>query len=164
MIPVRCRPKMMITPPATQVRYFLYSRISCPTLVAAAPSITNTRVKPRINMSECNSTVFNSLRSLFCSSSTLAPEIKETYPGTSGSTHGDKNETIPARNAVIGKGNEDIGLSNRQKKDVLHCNLVTVFLIVEKIARMGPVGSGHAPRESFSSDHRWSMTSRSLRL
>src|SRR5438270_8307541 len=97
-------------------------------LVAAAPSITNTRVKPRININECNSTVFNSLRSLVCSSSTLAPEIRETYPGTSGSTHGDKNETIPARNAVIGKGNEDIGLSKRQMKDVLYCNLVTLFL------------------------------------
>src|SRR5579859_974933 len=108
IMPVRCRPKMMMTAPATQVRYFLYSRIICPMLVAAAPSITNTRVKPRINMSECNSTVFNNLRSLVCNSSTLAPEIKETYPGTSGSTHGDRNETIPARNAAIGKGNEDI--------------------------------------------------------
>src|SRR6476469_7349679 len=116
MIPVKCRPKMMITPPATQVRYFLYSRIIWPILVAAAPSITNTSVKPRINMSECNSTVFNSLRSLFCNSSTLAPEIRETYPGTSGSTHGDRNETIPARNAVIGKGNEDIGLSKQQEE------------------------------------------------
>src|SRR5882757_4204737 len=129
MIPVRCRPKIMITAPATQVRYFLYSLISCPTLVAAAPSITKTRVKPRINISECNSTVFNSLRSLVWSSSTLAPEINETYPGTSGSTHGDRNDTIPARNAVIGKGNEDIGLSKTsKKKDVFHCNLVTAFL------------------------------------
>src|SRR3979411_2241896 len=102
---------MIMTAPATQVRYFLYSRISCPTLVAAAPSITKTRVKPRININECNSTVFNSLRSLVWSSSTLAPEIKDTYPGTSGSTHGDRNDTIPARKAVIGKGNEDIGLS-----------------------------------------------------
>src|SRR6267154_6089388 len=152
MIPVRCRPKMMMTAPATQVRYFLYSRISCPTLVAAAPSITNTRVKPRINMSECNSTVFNNLRSLFCSSSTLAPEIRETYPGTSGSTHGDKNETIPARNAVIGKGNEDIGLSQLLKtKDVLHCNLVTVFLIVEKIARKSLAWQRPARRVRLSS-------------
>jgi hypothetical protein len=93
-------------------------------------------------MSECNSTVFNSLRSLFWSSSTLAPEINETYPGTSGNTHGDKNETIPARNAVIGKGNEDIGLSQLiQTKDVLHCNLVTDFLIAGK-SRKG-AASGH---------------------
>jgi hypothetical protein len=79
--------------------------------VAAAPSITNTTVKPRMNMSECKKTVFNNLRSFDWSSSTLAPEIKETYPGTSGSTQGERNETIPARNAAIGRGNEDIGLS-----------------------------------------------------
>src|SRR5215831_10966619 len=114
IMPVRCRPKMITTAPATHSRYFLYSLTAWPIPVAAAPSITNTSVKPRINMSECNSTVFNSLRSLFCSSSTLAPEIRETYPGTSGSTHGDRNETIPARNAVMGKGNEDIGLSKQQ--------------------------------------------------
>src|SRR5712675_2228097 len=121
-------------------------------LVAAAPSITNTRVKPRINMIECNSTVFNSLRSLFCNSSTLAPEIRETYPGTSGSTHGDKNETIPARNTIIGKGNEDIGLSQLLKtKDVLHCNLVTVFLIDGK-AREGPAGSGLRGGKGFRQD------------
>jgi hypothetical protein len=28
------------------------------------------------------------------------PLSMETYPGTSGSTHGDKNETSPARNAA----------------------------------------------------------------
>src|SRR5438309_7229700 len=127
---------MMTTAPATHSRYFLYSRIIWPMLVAAAPSITNTRVKPRMNMSECNSTVFNSLRSLVCSSSTLAQEISETYPGTSGNTHGDRNETIPARNAVIGKGNEDIGLSKRQMKDVLYCNLVTLFLTDGKFANL----------------------------
>src|SRR5438270_126402 len=143
MIPVRCRPKMMTTAPATHSRYFLYSRIIWPMLVAAAPSITNTRVKPRMNMSECNSTVFNNLRSLVCSSSTLAPEISETYPGTSGNTHGDKNETIPATNAVIGKGNEDIGLSQLiQTKDVLHCNLVTDFPIENRAKALRPATWG----------------------
>src|SRR5438270_271909 len=143
IMPVKCRPKIMITAPATQVRYFLYSLTSCPTLVAAAPSITNTRVKPRTNMSECSSTVFNSLRSLFWSSSTLAPEINETYPGTSGNTHGDKNETIPARNAVIGKGNEDIGLSQPiQTKNVLHCNLVTDFPIENRAKALRPATWG----------------------
>jgi hypothetical protein len=38
----------------------------------------------------------------------LAPEMRETYPGTSGSTQGERNETIPATNTAIGKGNEDI--------------------------------------------------------
>ena len=40
------------------------------------------------------------------SSSTPAPEISDTYPGTSGSTHGDRNEISPATNAAIGKGND----------------------------------------------------------
>jgi hypothetical protein len=29
-----------------------------------------------------------------------APESMEIYPGTRGSTQGDRNETIPARNAI----------------------------------------------------------------
>src|SRR5579884_933189 len=128
-MPVKCRPKMMMTAPAIHVRYFLYSRTICPRLVAAAPSITNTRVKPRMNIRECKNTVFNSLRSFVWSSSTLAPEIKDTYPGTRGRTQGERNETIPAKNAAIGNGNEDISLSLYQTKDVLHCNLVTDFLI-----------------------------------
>jgi hypothetical protein len=70
--------------------------------------------------------------SLSFSSSTLAPEIREMYPGTRGSTHGDKNETIPARNTAIGRGNEDINLSLAYiKKDAPHCNLVTDFLIAQ---------------------------------
>jgi hypothetical protein len=36
--------------------------------------------------------------SLSCS--TPIPESIETYPGTNGSTHGDRNETSPARNAA----------------------------------------------------------------
>src|SRR5215472_4624511 len=129
-MPVRCSPKIMITAPAIQVSCFLYSRANCPREVAAAPSITNTTVKPRMNMSECKSTVFNNLRSFDWSSSTLAPEMRETYPGTSGSTHGERNETIPATNAAIGRGNEDIGLSQKRlKKDVPYCSLVTDFLI-----------------------------------
>src|SRR5580765_7699916 len=99
---------MMMTAPAIQVSCLLYSLASPPTVVAAAPNITKTTVNPRMNISECNSTVLSSLRSFVCSSSTLAPEIKETYPGTSGSTQGERNETIPARNAAIGRGNEDM--------------------------------------------------------
>src|SRR5271157_551157 len=43
------------------------------------------------------------------SSSTPTPEIRETYPGTSGSTHGDKNEISPATKAARGSGRLDIG-------------------------------------------------------
>src|SRR5262249_37651892 len=73
-----------------------------------APRITNTRVNPRINMNECRSTVFSSLRSCASNSSALAPEISDTYPGTSGKTQGDRNEINPAKNAAIGKGSDDI--------------------------------------------------------
>jgi hypothetical protein len=41
--------------------------------------------------------------------STLVPEINDTYPGTSGNTHGDKNESRPATKAAIGRGVPDIG-------------------------------------------------------
>src|SRR6266702_3759585 len=107
-MPVKCSPNRMIKPPAIHVSGFLYSFISCPTLVAAAPSMTKTTVNPRINIREFNSTVLNNLRSLDFNSSTLAPEIKDTYPGTNGSTQGERNEAIPARNAAIGKGKEDM--------------------------------------------------------
>src|ERR1700757_2085122 len=42
------------------------------------------------------------------SSSTPAPEISETYPGTRGSTQGDRNDTNPATKAAIGSGRVDI--------------------------------------------------------
>ncbi len=32
------------------------------------------------------------------------PEISDTYPGTSGSTQGERNESKPARNAAMGNG------------------------------------------------------------
>src|SRR5215472_17203615 len=63
-----------------------------------------------MNMSECTRTVRSNLRSWDSSSSTLAPEMSETYPGTSGKTHCERNETTPARNAAMGKGSDDIWL------------------------------------------------------
>src|SRR5882762_6313087 len=105
-MPVKCNPKAMTAAPASHVSHFLYSLTSCPTPVAAAPSMTKTTVNPRINITEFNSTVLRSLRSLDLSSSTLAPEIKDTYPGTSGSTQGERNETSPATNAATGNGKE----------------------------------------------------------
>ena len=43
------------------------------------------------------------------SSSTPAPEISETYPGTSGSTQGERNEIRPAKKAASGNGRLVIG-------------------------------------------------------
>jgi hypothetical protein len=56
--------------------------------------------KPMINITEFVTTTRNSLlsaESFSCSRD--KPDTMERYPGTSGSTHGDKNETIPARKA-----------------------------------------------------------------
>src|SRR5271166_5931283 len=87
-------------------------------LVAAAPSAMKTTLNPSTNVRECSITV----RSIRCSddwrSSTLVPEIRDTYPGTSGSTHGERNERIPARNAAIGNGKLCI---------VIYCNNVPKF-------------------------------------
>ena len=44
------------------------------------------------------------------SSSTPTPEIRETYPGTRGSTQGERKEIRPAKNAAIGSGRLDIQL------------------------------------------------------
>src|SRR5437899_10667720 len=53
-------------------------------------------------------TLRSSCASCDLSSSTPAPEISETYPGTSGSTQGERNDTNPATKAAIGSGRVDI--------------------------------------------------------
>src|SRR5947209_726143 len=63
-------------------------------------------------MTECSNTVFISLLSPSFSSSTLAPEIRDIYPGTRGSTQGEMNERKPATNAAI-----------MNVCFLLHCNL-----------------------------------------
>ena len=68
----------------------------------------NTRLKPVTNVRELSITDFLNLLSCRFNSSTPAPEIRETYPGTSGKTHGDRNEIRPAKNAAIGRGSDDI--------------------------------------------------------
>ena len=72
--------------------------------VATAPKAIKTTLNPQINVSECSITVPSMRRSLDCKSSTVAPEISDTYPGTRGSTHGDRNDRIPATNAARGRG------------------------------------------------------------
>src|SRR5258708_38733291 len=110
---------MTITTPAILLRIPKYSWVSCPTSVATAPRLMNTVLKPRINMTEWPITVLVRRFSGFFSSSTLAPEIRDTYPGTSGRTQGERNETNPARNAAIGRGNEDM----EPLDEHFHCNL-----------------------------------------
>src|SRR5712692_10350737 len=64
----------------------------------------NTMLKPRMKPMEFSITLRNNWDSCDFSSSTPTPEISDTYPGTSGNTQGDRNETRPARKAAIGSG------------------------------------------------------------
>src|SRR5581483_2075590 len=107
-MPVRWSPKMMMTTPATIDKLCLYCAASCPISVEIAPRVTNTTLNPRMNPMELTMT-----RRISCdcgdfSSSTPTPEIRETYPGTRGSTQGERNEIRPATKAAIGSGRLDI--------------------------------------------------------
>src|SRR5579859_6472835 len=65
----------------------------------------NTTVNPRMNISDLSRIPPSSLCELSCSiSSMVEPEMTETYPGTKGRTHGERKETMPARNAPSGRG------------------------------------------------------------
>src|SRR2546425_1196965 len=63
---------------------------------------------PSMKPTEFSMTLRSSCASCDLSSSTPAPEISETYPGTSGSTQGERNDTNPATKAAIGSGRVDI--------------------------------------------------------
>src|SRR5215467_10635054 len=103
-MPVRCRPKRMITTPATRARVDLYWTAKRPTSVESAPRVMKTMLKPMMKAIEFSMTLRSSEVSWIWSSSTPTPEISETYPGTSGSTQGERNETSPAMKAAIGVG------------------------------------------------------------
>src|SRR5271157_221426 len=97
--------------------------------VATAPRAIKTTLNPQINVNECSITVPSMRRSLDSKSSTVAPEINDTYPGTRGSTHGDRNDSTPARNAARGRGrpcikgycNNRVGLTRPSILDTVRC-------------------------------------------
>src|SRR5208282_610187 len=64
----------------------------------------NTRENPRMNITEFSITVRSRRLSDASRPSAPTPEISDTYPGTSGSTHGERNESKPARKAAMGNG------------------------------------------------------------
>src|SRR5215470_735633 len=68
----------------------------------------NTRLNPTMNIREFSITVRSTLSSRVFRFSILAPEISDTYPGTSGSTHGERKDNKPATKAAIGRGVPDI--------------------------------------------------------
>src|ERR1700675_3903889 len=101
----------MMTMPATRISQGKDSRTREPRVVATAPSEMNTTENPRMNIRELTRTTRRRwLLSCACSSSTPTPEMSETYPGTSGSTQGERNDTSPAKNAAMGRGRLDTTL------------------------------------------------------
>src|SRR5947208_9067032 len=105
--PVKCSPNTMMITPAILLSSARCCRVACPIELATAPSTMNTRLNPRMNITEFSITERITFESCCLSSSTPAPEISDTYPGTSGSTHGDRNEINPARKAASDKDNGD---------------------------------------------------------
>src|SRR6266700_537751 len=61
-------------------------------------------LNPAIKANEFSITFRRTDASCTFNSSTPTPEISDTYPGTSGNTQGERNETKPARKAAIGSG------------------------------------------------------------
>src|SRR5437588_3662585 len=94
--------------PATLLSSARCCRVAWPMELATAPSTMNTRLNPMMNIIEFSITERMSLESWCFSSSTPAPEMSETYPGTSGRTQGERNEIRPAKNAASGSGSEDM--------------------------------------------------------
>src|SRR5208282_807700 len=93
-----------MTAPATRASRDLYCASTCPTSVEIAPSVMKTMLNPRMKAAELNITLRKSCPSCNLSCSTPTPEIRETYPGTSGSTQGERNEMSPATKTASGSG------------------------------------------------------------
>jgi len=96
------RPKRIIITPEILKSSSLFFARKPPKKDAETPSVTNTTEKPRTNRT-LGKRIFLTFRSIesFLHSSNDSFETIEIYPGISGSTHGDRNETTPARNAKI---------------------------------------------------------------
>src|SRR5205085_10203237 len=102
--PARNTPIAITNAPATSSSARWCSRNAWPRPLAAAPRATNTAVKPATKRS-----VERTIRRRFpgspsWSSATLMPETSDKYPGTSGSTHGERNESMPPPKAPITPG------------------------------------------------------------
>src|SRR6266851_3258559 len=91
---------MTITP-APMLACSLYCRRTRPIAVALAPSATNTSEKPRTKDALSASVNRRACRGWSCASSTASPAMYERYAGTSGRTHGDRNEIAPAASAAM---------------------------------------------------------------
>ncbi len=96
--PISCKPKAMITMPPMILTHGLLV-IAAPTSPAVVPSIRKMIDKPALNASELIITARRLVVPSF-SPSILTPEMSEIYPGTSGNTHGERNDSMPAANEI----------------------------------------------------------------
>src|SRR2546430_6193341 len=95
--PSKCRPNKIISAPAIGGGVVRFSRKNEPTALADAPNEMKTVENPTTNESaDAKSPPRGCCPCRNCSMPT--PDNIEIYPGTSGSTHGERNETSPARN------------------------------------------------------------------
>jgi hypothetical protein len=86
--------------PAIRVIGTCWRSSSAPTAVADSPKRTNTTENPATN----SAPVRTGRRS-----SAPAPAVSDRYAGTSGSTHGDRNETIPPPKASTNPAGDTCG-------------------------------------------------------
>ena len=96
MICVKCIPKIIIIIPPTILKISIYSYRKLLNIVAEAPSKIKTVEKPNTKLSAYLKIL---VRTAVSSSRTLSkdvPAIKQRYPGTMGSTQGDKKLNNPA--------------------------------------------------------------------
>ena len=106
MRPIFKIPKKMITRPESLVKNPSFDASIVPIQVAEAPRRTKIAENPKMKNMELSITVRcsrfkNKPRPVSASRSLReTPDIKDIYPGTRGSTQGDKNETRPAVNAT----------------------------------------------------------------
>ena len=90
----------MIVPPAISTSRLLFWKMP-PIALAERPIATKMTVKPAMKASACSKTrAFAAPPDSALRSSRLVPVRNERYDGTSGRTHGEMNETRPAKNAV----------------------------------------------------------------
>src|SRR5215510_12016061 len=88
---------MIMRPPMILTHWLLV--IADPTNPAVVPRNRKMTDKPALKASELIITARRLLVPSF-RPSILTPEISEIYPGTSGNTHGDRNEAMPATNEI----------------------------------------------------------------
>src|SRR5579862_3354619 len=98
--PARNRAIATTTSPDTRVRRIWLRVTAPPNALAPSPSTTNTVPKPTTNRPVSRTILPTWRPSPARSSATSRPVTIDTYAGTSGSTHGLRNETNPPPNAA----------------------------------------------------------------